>query len=218
MARISRSGLSLHDGCRRSFRNQFLVFITLSASSPRDSLIVLTGTDLLTSNMLYGTIPFLTKQKQAVTDYIKLNGVSFCGNLAASCAFAAAASYVLFPCGSAAAQYAAALAAKKCSLPASHLLIKGIGANWLVNLAVFQASTATTTGSKIAAVWFPVTAFVALGLEHSVANMFTIPLGILSGADIAWADALCQISIVTAGNAVGAGLFVGAAQRYIYKS
>ena len=92
---------------------------------------------------------------------------------------------------------------------------KAIGANWLVNLAVFQATTATSTGGKIAAVWMPVTAFVALGLEHSVANMFLLPLGKFCGADLTWMDILVDNMVpVCIGNAIGAAVFVAGAQWF----
>jgi formate/nitrite transporter FocA (FNT family) len=54
---------------------------------------------------------------------------------------------------------------------------KAVGANWLVNLAITTANGARSIASKVAAIWLPITTFVALGLEHAVANMFLIPLG-----------------------------------------
>jgi formate transporter len=60
-----------------------------------------------------------------------------------------------------------------------------------------------------AAVWFPISAFVALGLEHSVANMFILPLGILRGAPISVVDMIMKNLIpVTLGNIVGGALMV----------
>lgn len=60
-----------------------------------------------------------------------------------------------------------------------------------------------------AAVWFPISAFVALGLDHSVANMFLIPLGILRGADITIVQMFTKNLIpVTLGNIVGGALCV----------
>jgi len=184
------------------------------------SMIVLTGSDLLTSNMMYATLPFLGSKREdkdtaaRTSDAAKLLGVSFAGNFASSLVIAGAvSSWVLMP-GSPGATWVAALALKKCSLGYGAMIGKGIGANWLVNLAVFQATTATSTGGKIAAVWMPVTAFVALGLEHSVANMFLLPLGILSGADLSMLDVMNNVVPVSIGNAIGAGLFVGGAQWY----
>jgi formate/nitrite transporter FocA (FNT family) len=79
--------------------------------------------------------------------------------------------------GTGAAVLAKKIAVKKVSSSLGAAFVKGVGANWLVNIAVFQAACAATPAGKIAALWMPVTAFVALGLEHSVANMFLLPLG-----------------------------------------
>ena len=49
-------------------------------------------------------------------------------------------------------------------------------------MAVWMASMAKDLPGKIVAIWFPISAFVALGLEHSVANMFIVPLGMMNGA------------------------------------
>ena len=49
-------------------------------------------------------------------------------------------------------------------------------------MAVWMASMAKDLPGKIVAIWFPISAFVALGLEHSVANMFIVPLGMMHGA------------------------------------
>jgi formate transporter len=62
---------------------------------------------------------------------------------------------------------------------------------------------------KMTAVWFPISSFVALGLDHSVANMFLIPLGMLRGADITVKHfVLSNLIPVTLGNIVGGALFV----------
>jgi formate/nitrite transporter FocA (FNT family) len=60
-------------------------------------------------------------------------------------------------------------------------------------------------------------AFVAIGFEHSIANMFFIPSGIMYGANVTWAQFFTVNLIpVTLGNIVGGGLFVGAIYWYIY--
>lgn len=59
------------------------------------------------------------------------------------------------------------------------------------------------------AVWFPISAFVAMGFDHSVANMFIIPLGMLRGADVSVSDFLLKNLLpVTLGNIVGGALCV----------
>jgi len=56
--------------------------------------------------------------------------------------------------------------------------------------------------------------FVALGLEHSIANMFLLPLGMLVGADVSIIDIASNVGLVAVGNALGAIIFVGMVQRY----
>ena len=118
------------------------------------------------------------------------------------------------------------LANAKCSLGFTEALLRGIGCNWLVCLAVFAAAASTETIGKIAALWFPTMAFVALGMEHCIANMFFIPLGILTGTDpryIALAEAGKAAALkadfysfvagnlvpVTIGNIIGGSVLVG---------
>jgi formate transporter len=71
------------------------------------------------------------------------------------------------------------IAAAKTALPFGHALFLGILCNVLVCLAVWLSLGARTTSDKLLAVLFPVSAFVAAGFEHSVANMYFIPLGLL---------------------------------------
>ena len=58
--------------------------------------------------------------------------------------------------------------------------LRGIGCNWLVCLAVYLANAADDVVGKFFGIWFPIMAFVCIGFEHSVANMFFIPLSICS--------------------------------------
>merc|ERR1712146_400456 len=81
-------------------------------------------------------------------------------------------------------------------------------------MAVYMASMAKDLPGKIVAIWFPISAFVAMGLEHSVANMFIIPLGILNGAAVSWkAFLLNNLLPVTLGNIVGGAVCVATASR-----
>lgn len=75
-----------------------------------------------------------------------------------------------------------AFATKKQLVPAMHqIFIRAIGCNWLVCLACFLGTQAKDLGSKVIGMWLPIFAFVALGFDHVVANMFFIPLGIWLG-------------------------------------
>lgn len=109
------------------------------------------------------------------------------------------------------------IAQAKVSMPWWMVFIKGIGANWLVCLAVWLGFSAHSTAGKMMGLWFPVMCFVAIGYEHSIANMFFIPLGMLQGAAVGWADFLIDNLIpATLGNIVGGALFVGCLYTYLY--
>ncbi|GIP34159.1 formate/nitrite transporter family protein [Paenibacillus sp. J2TS4] len=86
--------------------------------------------------------------------------------------------------------------------------ISGIGCNWLVSLAVWLAYASNSTGGKIAGIWFPTMAFVAIGFQHVVANMFVIPAAIFAG-QFTWMEYAANFVPVFLGNAVGGSLFVG---------
>jgi len=115
------------------------------------------------------------------------------------------------------------IAYTKISLPFVEALVRAIGCNWLVCLAVWMALAARHTIGKIFAIFFPIMAFVAIGFEHSVANMYLIPTGLAlnaweniplpAGANAMifnWAGFLYRNLLpVTIGNIIGGGLFVG---------
>ena len=145
---------------------------------------------------------------------IKSWSVSYTGNFVGSLALAAlvAAGGTLVGGG---ASVGAAVA--KTSLPFKTALVRGILCNWLVCMAVWMASMAKDLPGKIVAIWFPISAFVAMGLEHSVANMFIVPLGILSGAAVTWkAFLLKNLLPVTLGNIVGGAVCVAAGFQTVY--
>ena len=64
-----------------------------------------------------------------------------------------------------------AIATKKVSLTFTQALCKGILCNWLVCMAVWCATNAAEVSGKALAIFLPISGFVALGLDHSVANM-----------------------------------------------
>ena len=112
---------------------------------------------------------------------------------------------------------AAAIAEGKVKLDWFAALLRGVGCNWLVCLAVWLAISAEDIGGKILAIWFPIMAFVALGFEHSVANMFFIPLGMLNGAQVSIGQFLWNNLLpVTIGNIIGGAGLVGAIYWWLY--
>jgi formate transporter len=89
---------------------------------------------------------------------------------------------------------------------------KAILCNWMVTLGVVMAMTSTSTIGKIVGAWLPIFIFFAQGFEHSVVNMFVIPLGILLGAKTTLSSWWLWNQItVTLGNFVGGFLFTGLA-------
>jgi formate/nitrite transporter len=94
--------------------------------------------------------------------------------------------------------------------------LKGIGCNWLVNLAILLGICADDAAGKFFGIWFPIMAFVSSGLEHSIANMYFIPAGILTAGltktatTVTWVNMWTSNLIpVTLGNIVGGMFFVG---------
>ncbi|OPA75783.1 formate/nitrite transporter [Paenibacillus selenitireducens] len=85
--------------------------------------------------------------------------------------------------------------------------VSGIGCNWLVALAVWLSYGAKSFGGKILGIWFPTMAFVAIGFQHVVANMFVIPAAILAG-HFTWGDYFVNFAPVWLGNLVGGMIFV----------
>lgn len=109
------------------------------------------------------------------------------------------------------------MAEAKCALPWGVAFVKGIGANWCVCLAVWLALSGHTLLEKMAGCWLPVMAFVALGYEHCVANMFFIPLGMMEGADVSiYSFITANLIPATLGNIVGGALFVGCLSTWLH--
>lgn len=109
------------------------------------------------------------------------------------------------------------IAAAKVSLPFAEAFFRGVLCNVLVCLAVWLAMAGRTVTDKILAIIFPVAAFVAAGFEHSVANMYFIPLGAFLGGEITVADAFRNLVPVTLGNLVGGAGMVGLVYHTIYR-
>jgi formate transporter len=123
----------------------------------------------------------------------------------------------------------------KCGLEFVQAIALGVMCNALVCLAVWLCFSARTTTDKILSIVFPITAFVAAGFEHSVANMYFIPIGLLvkdgappafwqaigkTAADfsnLTWGNFfLANLLPVTIGNIIGGSVLVGMFYWFIY--
>ena len=126
---------------------------------------------------------------------------------------------------------ALSIANAKINLTFLEAFARGILCNWLVCLAVWMAVSAHTVVGKVWAIFFPIMAFVASGFEHSVANMFFIPMGLMLKGQAAVVTAaglgekLSHLTVggmvmnlipVTLGNIVGGAFFVATLYWVIY--
>lgn len=180
-------------------------------------LVVVVGAELFTGNNAY-FIPNLLRKKQPISDMFKNWGLVYTGNFIGALFLAYVITHLTHIVHTS--PYIDTvydIAIGKTSHTFLVTFIKGIGANWLVCLAIWQGMAAKDTTGKIFAIWLPVMAFVAIGFEHSIANMYFIPLAIFEGADITWTTFIFKNLIpATLGNIVGGALFVGLPYGYLF--
>jgi formate/nitrite transporter len=117
------------------------------------------------------------------------------------------------------------IAAAKCSMPFWTAFSRGVLCNILVCMAVWMAFSGRSVFDKVVAIVFPISAFVAAGFEHSIANMYLIPMGILVKASghvgvnadaIGWVGFMSNLVPVILGNLVGGSVLVGFVYYIIY--
>lgn len=187
------------------------------------AMAILAGSELFTGNCLL-IIPCMAKTIK-IREMIRNMLIVYLGNLVGGLLVCAMLVYghtfSLFNNGMA--EFAVSTAAAKTSLTFSDAFIRGIMCNILVCIAVWMGFAAKDVGGKVIAIFLPIMIFVICGYEHSVANMYYIPAGIMSmneygiGADgLNWLTFLVNNEIpVTLGNIVG-GSFVGLMYWAIY--
>jgi formate/nitrite transporter len=110
---------------------------------------------------------------------------------------------------------AARIAEAKAQLGFGQAFVRGVLCNLLVCLAVWLSVAARSVEGKVIAIVFPIGAFVALGFEHCVANLYLLPVGMLSGANVGLGEFMGNIISVTLGNTVG-GVGLAAAYWVVY--
>ena len=174
-------------------------------------MVVMTGAELFTGNVMVMTGGALAKAVDAAA-VARSWCVSYAGNFVGSIMLALIATAGQVPSAA-----IAKVAVAKCGVPFSAAVCKGILCNWLVCLAVWGAMASGTVAGKALAIFLPITGFVALGLEHCVANMFLLPAGMFAGADVTWGQIFANNLIpVTIGNTLGAALFVAGTNWFAY--
>jgi formate/nitrite transporter len=177
------------------------------------TMVLVTGGELFTGNTALVTVAAL-EGKASLGQLAKSWVMSYIGNALG----AALVVSLLYASGLfSAATAPLAVAAAKSSLPFGQAFVRGIVCNWMVCMAIWQSLTTTTFPGKFLAAVLPVSAFVAIGLEHSIANMFFVPLGMALGAPVTMGQ-FCMNNLlpVTLGNIVGGALGVAVTFAYIF--
>jgi len=189
-------------------------------------LVVVAGAELFTGNNLLAMA--WADGKISTFDLLK-NWVLICGaNFIGAAGLAALVFLSGHPemnNGEIATQYLK-IAGAKCSLPFWTAFFRGVLCNVLVCMAIWMAFAGRSVFDKSVAIVFPISAFVAAGFEHSVANMYFIPMGMLVKAfgnvgtnayAISWVGFFKNIIPVILGNLVGGSVLVGLVYHIIYR-
>jgi formate transporter len=191
-------------------------------------LVVVAGAELFTGNNLI--VMAWADRRIPLRRLLRNWGIVYAGNFAGASATALlvfAARQYEFGDGLVG-QNVLAIADAKTSLGWGQAVALGALCNALVCLAVWLSYAARSVTDKVLAVIFPITAFVAAGFEHSVANMYFLPIGLLvkgtsageggGHADLTWANALFgNLVPVTIGNVFGGAVMVGLVYWLVYR-
>jgi nitrite transporter NirC len=174
------------------------------------SIIVFTQSELFTSNCFYMTISSLAQRttwKQAGAVWL----ASWLGNLAGAIllglVFQQAGVFAALPADHG--LFVGAL--HKAHQSAAAIFWKGVLANWIVCLAVWEALRLKEELAKMLSIILVVFTFLYLGFEHSIANMGTFGFALLGGGKLGFVEATHNLLFSTLGNLVGGGLWVGGA-------
>ena len=199
-------------------------------------LVIVAGAELFTGNNLI--VMACVSRRITIQRLLRNWIIVFCGNFAGSLfvMWLVSQSGQWTSSGAAVGVKALMIANGKVNLTFVEALSRGILCNILVCLAVWLCFSCRSVTDKVLAVIFPITAFVALGFEHSVANMYFIPAGlllkqnpqVLSAAEriLGQAPELSRLTVygflvrnllpVTVGNIIGGGLLVGIIYWFVY--
>ncbi|MEL7026746.1 MAG: formate/nitrite transporter family protein [Pseudomonadota bacterium] len=176
-------------------------------------LVVIAGAELFTGNTMI--VMALVDGKVSLAELLRNWGIVLVGNLIGSLMMVALVYFSGLLEGDHGAR-AAELATAKVALSPAEIFCRAILCNALVCLAVWMAVSARTTLGMIAGIVWPIAAFVAIGLEHSVANMYLLPSGWLAGADIGLGPMFTNIVFAILGNVVGGAGGVALTYRLAY--
>ena len=196
-------------------------------------LVVVAGGELFTGNVLLSFAVF--HKRIRLRTMFKNWGIVYLGNFVGALGIA----YMVTESGqfnsgaNTLGGVSISIAYAKISLPFMSALYLGIMCNWLVCLAVWISYGAQSTMGKLLGIFFPIWLFTTSGFEHSIANIYYVPAGIMAKVNPQWAaasglsaEALEQLTYgaffmnnllpVTLGNIIGGMIFVALAYWYVY--
>ncbi|NRF95224.1 formate/nitrite transporter family protein [Paenibacillus frigoriresistens] len=179
-------------------------------------LVILAGGELITGNMMSVSIAFFARKitlKQLLNNWFWVTLANFAGALFVAYLFGHVVG--LTESGPYLAK-TVAIAQSKLHDTFGQTLISAIGCNWLVCLAIWISLGADDIIGKVVGMWFPIMAFVAIGFQHVVANMFVIPAAIFAG-HFSWIDFIGNIVPAFIGNVIGGAVFVGFAYFFSFQ-
>ena len=163
-------------------------------------LVCASGAELSTGNCLLATA--WATRRITIADVGRNLAISYIANAAGALAFA----MLIAESGLLQSEYgrtAAAIAEAKINLGFGPAFVRGILCNALVCVAVWMMVSARTVTSKLAGLIFPISAFITLGFEHSIANFYLLTTGLLAHATGSLRAAVANLVAVTLGNLVG---------------
>jgi formate/nitrite transporter len=176
-------------------------------------LVIIGGAELFTGNALM--VMAAVDRKITIRQMLRSWAIVYAGNLVGAAGLAIAvglAGLLDGPMGLTAAEIPQA----KAALHPIEAFMRGALCNALVCLAIWLSFAARTAAGKILAILWPISAFVLLGFEHSVANMYFFPQGWIAGSGVTSGDALASMIWVTLGNVAGGAGGVALAYRFAY--
>lgn len=187
-------------------------------------LVLIPGGELFTGNILmtYSLLERKISLNAMLKNWLFVWVGNFAGALFLAWVIAGPAGLMEGKAGEAAMK----IAQGKSALTGVEIFTRAVLANWIVCLAVMMCQSAKDTTGKILAIFFPIMGFAAVGFEHSIANMYFIPIGLMTKASqnadalypaLTAARGLKNILIATAGNILGGMIPVAAAYYFIHK-
>lgn len=210
----------------------FSRFIFGSVFSVGLILVIIAGGELFTGNslLIMGVLSREVSLKKMIRNWLWVYLANFLGSLLLV--------WLVFETGLwkmsnfAVGVEALIIANAKVNLSFGEAFFRGVGCNWLVCLAIWLSIASRDITGKILGIYFPIMAFVTLGFEHSIANMFFIPMGLLLKNDIdiltisGLIDKLEDLTLkglfinnlipVTLGNIIGGSFFVAVIYWFLY--